>query len=295
MKPCAFDYHDPATVKDAVALLANNENARILAGGQSLMPMMNFRYVQPDALIDINGIAELDGIRLKPGAIEIGAMTRQRTLEFSDDIRIHCPLMAEVLPNIGHRQTRNRGTIGGSLAHADPAAELPMIALSLDATIEAQSVRGSRTVPMAEFSRGYMMTALAPDEMLTKITLPLWPREHGFAFVEFARRRGDFAMAASAVLIVLDARDVVRRVSLTVAGLGATPVRLKDAEQAMMGQAITPALITEAANTASNVETTSDIHAGADYRRHLGRVLTARALVAAVSRARERREKAGHG
>lgn len=294
MKPCAFDYYDPKTVGDAVALLARHDNARILAGGQSLMPMMNFRYVQPDVLIDINGIAELDGISVQGNAIEIGAMTRQRAIEFSQDIRERLPLVAEAVPHIGHRQTRNRGTIGGSLAHADPAAELPMLALALDAVIEAQSPRGKRAMPMAEFAQGFMMTALAPDEILTRVRFPVWPKEHGYAFVEFARRRGDFALAAAAALLVLDARDVVRRISLTIAGLGSHPVRLQDAERLLTGQPLTPALIAEAAATAERIEATTDIHASAEYRRHLARVLTARALGTALARARERL-RSGHG
>jgi carbon-monoxide dehydrogenase medium subunit len=290
MKPCAFAYHDPKTVGDAVKLLASVENARVLAGGQSLVPMMNFRFVQPDALIDINGIGELDGIQVQGEKIVIGAATRQRTLEYSKDIAALVPLMAETIPHIGHRQTRNRGTIGGSIAHADPAAELPMLAVALDATLEAQSVRGTRSIAAADFAQGYMMTALEPDEMLTRITLPVWPKGHGFAFIEFARRRGDFAMAAAAVMVVLDTRGAVNHVSLTLAGVGPRPVRLTDAEAKMKGATPSPALLAEAAEIAGRAEAVGDVHAPAEYRQHLAKVLMGRALKAALARA-----GSGHG
>jgi carbon-monoxide dehydrogenase medium subunit len=286
MKPCAFAYHDPATVDDAVKLLGSLENARVLAGGQSLVPMMNFRYVLPDALIDINGIAELKGISVRGDRIEVGAATRQRDLEYSRDVANLMPLMAETIPHIGHRQTRNRGTLGGSIAHADPAAELPMLAVAYDATLEAASPRGRRSIAAADFAQGYMMTALEPDEMLTKVTLPVWPKGHGFAFIEFARRRGDFAMAAAAVLLLLDARGAVSRVSLTLAGVGPRPVRLTEAETMLTGNVPSSALIAEAAAVAQSSEAVSDVHAPAEYRQHLARVLTGRALNLALTRAR---------
>jgi carbon-monoxide dehydrogenase medium subunit len=285
MKPCAFAYHDPATIDDAASLLASLENARILAGGQSLVPMMNFRYVLPDALIDINGIEELKGISVGGDTIVIGAATRQRELEYSKEIAALIPLMAETMPNIGHRQTRNRGTIGGSIAHADPAAELPMLAVALDATLEAQSVRGRRSIAAGDFAQGYMMTALEPDEMLTRITLPVWPKGHGYAFIEFARRRGDFALAAAAVMVLLDARGAASRVSLTLAGVGPRPLRIPEAERKLTGEVPSPALIAETAAIAGRSEAVGDIHAPAEYRQHLARVLMGRALKAALARA----------
>ncbi len=285
MKPCAFSYFDPTTVSEAAGLLGSKENARVLAGGQSLMPMMNFRYALPDALIDINGVAELDGIKVAGDRLEIGAMTRQRTLEYSDDIRTHCPLLAEAIPHIGHRQTRNRGTIGGSLAHADPAAELLTIAFAQDGVLQAESVRGKRTIPISDFSRGFMATALAPDELLTRVDLSIWPRGHGYAFIEFARRQGDFAIISIAALIVLDGTGAVARVSLTAAGMASRPVRLTEAEELLTGAQVTPAIIADAAAVAARAEADSDIHASADYRRHLARVLTARALKIAGARA----------
>jgi carbon-monoxide dehydrogenase medium subunit len=284
MKPCAFTYYDPATVEDAVALLASKENARLLAGGQSLVPMMNFRYVLPDVLIDINGIKTVQGISVSGNRIAIGGGTRQRTLEYSEEIRTLCPLMAEAIPHIGHRQTRNRGTIGGSLAHADPAAELLAVAVALDAEIEAASTRGRRTIPASEFVHGFMTTALEPDEMLTRVTLPVWPRGHGYSFMEFARRRGDFALGAAAVLLALGKRGEVERVSITVAAVGPRPVRRPESEQSLLGQIPTPELIAQAAERAGDTEATTDVHAGAEYRQHLARVMTRRALTQAVSR-----------
>jgi carbon-monoxide dehydrogenase medium subunit len=285
MKPCAFTYHAPKTLAEALQLYAGQENARLLAGGQSLVPMMNFRYVLPDVLIDINGVPEIEGIKLAGDRIEIGAVTRQRTLEYSDEIKSLCPLMADAIPHIGHRQTRNRGTIGGSLAHADPAAELPAVALALDATIEIRSARGTRTLPIAEFVQGFMMTALGPDEMLTRISLPIWPRGHGYAFQEFARRRGDFAIAAAATLLQLDRTGTVERAAIALAGVGSRPVRISAGEQVLVGKKPTPELLAEAASHATKVEATTDIHASAEYRQHLGGVMTRRALTAALQRA----------
>ncbi len=195
MKPAPFDYHAPRQLKQAAELLAKLPNAKILAGGQSLVPMMNFRYVIVDHLVDLGGLDELRGIAAGDGLLRIGAMTRQRDLEVSPEIAKHCPLMAEALRHVGHRQTRNRGTIGGSLAHADPAAELPAVCAAYDATIHAASVRGIRQIPFREFATGFMATALQPDEMIAAIDLPIWRHGHGHGFHEFARRQGDFAIA----------------------------------------------------------------------------------------------------
>jgi carbon-monoxide dehydrogenase medium subunit len=285
MKAPDFAYNDPTSLAEAVGLLAAHDNARVLAGGQSLMPMLNFRFVQPDRLIDINAIAELNFVRVTPDALEIGAGTRQRTLEYTQDLAAICPLLAEAIPHIGHRQTRNRGTIGGSLAHADPAAELPTVAMALDGVITAASVRGQREIAMRDFVLGFMTTALAPDELLHSVRLPRWPAGHGACFVEFARRHGDFAIVSAAALVLLDAAGAVSRVSLTVAGIGERALRLDAAEAALLGQRPTRAAITEAARLAGEIETQADVHATADYRRHLARMLTARALATAVTRA----------
>src|SRR5215470_1803159 len=189
MKPAPFDYHAPRTLDEVVGLLATLDNSKLLAGGQSLVAMMNFRYVIADHIIDLNNVAGLAGITVSDGRLRIGAMTRQRELEFSPDIAKHCPIMHEALAHVGHRQTRNRGTIGGSLAHADPSAELPMICAAHDAVVEIAGKNGTRRVPFAEFGAGFMTTAVQPDEILTAVELVLWPGGHGYGFQEFARRR----------------------------------------------------------------------------------------------------------
>jgi carbon-monoxide dehydrogenase medium subunit len=284
MKPAPFDYHAPASLEEATALMASLDNAKILAGGQSLVPMMNFRYVIVDHVVDLAQVKELSGIAVANGALRIGAMTRQRELETSPEIAKHCPLMTVALEHIGHRQTRNRGTIGGSLAHADPAAELPAVCAALDATIEITSKRGVRRVAFKDFAAGFMATAVEPDEIVTAIECPLWPGGHGYGFREFSRRHGDFALAGAAVL--LDVGDgIVRRAAIALLGVATRPVRVADAEAALTGQRIDAALIRKAAEVARNVEAISDIHAGSDYRQHLAAVMTARALTDAARRA----------
>ena len=285
MKPAPFDYHAPRHLKDAVELLASLPNARILAGGQSLVPMLNFRYVMVDHLIDLGGITDLRGIAIAEGRLRIGAMTRQRDLETAPEIQQYCPLLVEALRHVGHRQTRNRGTIGGSLAHADPAAELPAVCAAYGALIHIASIRGIRQVAFPEFSTGFMATALAPDEMIAAIDLPVWRQGHGYGFQEFARRRGDFALVGAAALLDIGAGNVVRRAALSLCGVGPSPVRLDAAEGTLVGQPIDSSLIRSAAAAAWLVEPISDIHASADYRRHLAQVLSTRALTDAARRA----------
>ncbi len=285
MKPAPFDYHAPRQLKDAAQLLATLPNAKILAGGQSLVPMMNFRYVVVDHLVDLGHVDDLRGIAVGDGRLRIGAMMRQRDLEVASEIAQHCPLMATALRHVGHRQTRNRGTIGGSLAHADPAAELPAVCAAYDAVLHVASLRGIRQVPFREFSTGFMATALAPDEMIAAIDLPIWRSGHGYGFHEFARRHGDFALAGAAVLLDVGAGNVVRRAALALLGVAATPLRLEAAEARLTGQPLDAGLIRYAAATAWQVEPVADIHAGADYRRHLAQVLSIRALSDAARRA----------
>jgi aerobic carbon-monoxide dehydrogenase medium subunit len=285
MKPAPFDYHAPRQLKEAAELLASLPNAKILAGGQSLVPMMNFRYVIADNLVDLGHVDDLRGIAVIDGRLRVGAMMRQRDLEFSPEVARHCPLMAEALRHVGHRQTRNRGTIGGSLAHADPAAELPAICAAYDAIVHLASIRGIRAVPFREFSLGYMATALTPDEMIAAIELPIWRLGHGHGFHEFARRQGDFALAGAAALLDLGSGSVVRRAALALFGVAEQPVRVEAAEAALLGKPIDSATIQSAAAAAWLVEPISDIHAGGDYRRHLAQVLSARALADAARRA----------
>ena len=285
MKPAPFDYHAPKQLAEAADLLATLSNAKVLAGGQSLVPMMNFRYVMVDHLVDLGGIEDLHGIEVVEGMLRIGAMTRQRDIEQSAEVAKYCPLMTEALHHVGHRQTRNRGTIGGSLAHADPAAELPAVCAAYDATIHLASVRGLRAVPFREFTTGFMATALEADEMIAAIDLPIWRQGHGYGFQEFARRHGDFALAGAAALLDVGANNIVRNAALALCGVAASPIRVEAAEVRLAGQPLDAALIQSAAAAAWLVEPLSDIHASGDYRRHLAQVLSTRALTDAARRA----------
>src|SRR3984957_9863818 len=201
MKPPPFSYHDPRTAADVVGLLGSLDNAKLLAGGQSLMPMLNMRFVLPDHVIDLNRVDGLSYIRERDGAIEIGAMTRQRDIEFSDLVRERCPLMHEAITQVGHRQTRNRGTLGGSLCHLDPSAELVSVAAAVDAKVAVTGKNGTRSIAFSNFPAGYMMPSIELDELVTGATFPCWAAGHGYAFVEFARRHGDFAIVSAAGLV----------------------------------------------------------------------------------------------
>jgi aerobic carbon-monoxide dehydrogenase medium subunit len=285
MKPPPFSYYDPGSVEDAVKLLGSLENAKILAGGQSLMPMLNMRYVLPDHVIDLNKIDGLSYIREVGDALEIGAMTRQRELEFSDVVRQRCPIMHEALLQVGHRQTRNRGTIGGSLSHLDPAAELPTICAAHDAVITVQGTNGPRDIPFAEFPAGYMTPSIEIDELVTGIKIPLWPAGHGYGFEEFARRHGDFAMASAAALLVVDGDGKITRASVTIGGVGTAPVRMGGIEQALVGGDGSEDRLRELCEECRTIESIGDVYASAEYRQHLATVMSRRALVKAYGRA----------
>ena len=284
MKPPPFSYHDPETVADAVGLLSKLENAKLLAGGQSLMPMLNMRYVLPDHIIDLNKVKELFYLKESNGALVVGAMTRQRDLEFSDDVKARHPIIHEALLNVGHRQTRNRGTVGGSLCHLDPSAEIPTVALALDATVTASGPNGKRDIKIAQFPVDYMTTAVQPDEILVEIRFPAWPKGHGYGFVEFARRHGDFAIASAAALLEEDASGKIKRVSLTIGGVSKTPVRMPNVEKALLGQTASEDLFRDACEECRKLEALADVHAPANYRQHLATVMSRRALMAAHSR-----------
>ena len=285
MKPPPFSYHRPDSLPQTLDFLATLDDPKILAGGQSLMPMMNFRYVMPANIIDINRVAELSTVEETGGALRIGAMARQRDLELSDLVQRRCPLLHEALLNVGHVQTRNRGTIGGSLSHLDPAAEMPAVLHAHDATLHAASKRGTRDIAMADWSQGFMTPNLEPDEILTAITIPCWPDGHGYGFVEFARRHGDFAMAGAAVLLTLDGGGKIDRASVALTGVDNGPVRLPETEAALIGQSPSPALFESAAAHASSVPGIEDVHASKEYRRKLAVVMTKRALGQALDRA----------
>jgi carbon-monoxide dehydrogenase medium subunit len=260
-----------------VGLLGKLDNAKLLAGGQSLMPMLNMRFVQPDHIVDINLVEGLSGIKESGGALEIGAMTRQRDLEFSDLIKAKCPLLHQAIMHIGHRQTRNRGTIGGSLCHLDPAAELVSVCAAHDATVMAAGPNGTREIAFADFPAGYLTPAIELNEIVTTIRIPLWPAGHKAAFIEFSRRHGDFAIVSAAALLQID-NGKISRASVTVGGVAVAPVRVSDIEKAVTGEAPSSRLFAKACESCRSIDAMADIHASADYRQHLAAVLSRRAL-----------------
>jgi carbon-monoxide dehydrogenase medium subunit len=279
LKPPRFTYHCPGSLGEALGLLASLPNARPLAGGQSLMPMLNFRLASPDHLVDLNALAELAFIREDADAIVIGALTRQRDIETSTLVARRVPLMADAIRLVGHRQTRNRGTLGGSLAHFDPSAELPAVATALDAEIKVASKRGERTLRMAQFGRGLLSTALESDEIVTEVRFPAWPQGHGHGFQEFARRHGDFAVASAAALVVTS-NGAIARASLTLGGVSPMPMRVPEAEALLKARAT----IAEAAEACSRIEAMEDPTYPAWYRRKLAVGLARRALEQAMER-----------
>jgi carbon-monoxide dehydrogenase medium subunit len=290
VKPPRFDYHAPRTVDEALALLARYDGeAKLLAGGQSLVPLLNFRLSRPAALVDLNRVAGLAGIAEHDGEVRLGAMTRQRAIEFSPVVARRLPLLGEATRWVGHLPIRTRGTIGGSIAHADPSAEYPAVLAALEGTVVARSPGGERTVGADELFRTYLTTSLGPGEILTEVRLPAMAEGAGYAFEEFARRHGDFAIVGIAAVVVADGARCARA-RLATAGAGPVPVRLRAAEAILERDGLGDEAVRAASERAAElVEPDSDIHASADYRRHLTRVLTARALARAVARTREPR------
>jgi CO/xanthine dehydrogenase FAD-binding subunit len=289
MKPVAFAYHRPASLDEALDLLSEHgDEAKILAGGQSLVPAMNFRLAQPAVLIDINRVAELAFLeQAKDGGVRIGAMTRQRAAEQSALVAARAPLVHQALPHIAHVQIRNRGTVGGSVAHADPAAELPAVVLALSGRMRAQSRRGSRWIAAADFFTGLLSTALAADEILVEIELPPAPARAGHAFVELARRSGDYALAGVAVQVARDERGRIAGARIALLGVGEGPVLAGAAAATLVGHEPSDELFRAAADacTTSDIDPHGDVHATPAYRRHLAGVLTRRALAAACAAA----------
>lgn len=285
MKPSPFSLHLPESLPEALELLASRDNARVIAGGQSLMPMLNLRLAFPDDVIDLNGIAELAGLREDGGDVVIGAMTRQRDIEFSSLVAERLPLLKEAILNVGHRQTRNRGTLGGSVCHLDPSAEQPTIAIAMDARLSLRSVRGERTVSMREFAVDLMTSCLEPDELLVAVRFTPWPARAGHAFVEYGRRHGDFAIVSAAVLVLLDANGAVERCSLTLGGVASVPFRVEAAERVLQGRLPTGAVVREACAQAAQCEAVSDPAYPAWYRQRLAQRLLERALAKALERA----------
>ena len=291
MKPAPFAYFAPTTVDEALTLLTEHGyDAKLLAGGQSLIPTMNFRLAQPAVLIDLNNIPDLAYIQPTPeGGLRIGAMTRQRALEKSALIRQHAPLIHATMPYIAHVQIRNRGTIGGSLAHADPAAELPVIAVALDAQLKVRSKLGERQVSAQDFYVALFTTDLAPDELLAEIILPPLRPRTGWSFQEVARRRGDYAIVGVAAKVTLDALGRCDDARLVFLSVGEGPVQAHKAMALLQGEQPTPDLIVAVAETCAtqDIDPTAEIHASVAYRRHLAKVLARRALTEAFQRAKQ--------
>lgn len=262
------------------------DNARVIAGGQSLMPMLNLRLAYPDHLIDLNAIEGLAYIREQGDEVLIGAMTSQRTIEFSEVIKRRMPLMAEAILAVGHRQTRNRGTIGGSLCHLDPSAELPLVAAALDATVVVSSVGKVRHVAMADFGAGFMTPAIEADEVVTELRFKPWAPGHGWAFTEYSRRKGDFAVVAAAALLELADDGRIARAMLALGGVGATPIRMQASEEMLLGKTATTDLFARAAAPCADIDALEDPHIPAWYRQRLARSLAQRVLDTAFRRAR---------
>jgi carbon-monoxide dehydrogenase medium subunit len=289
VKPAPFEYHAPSTAADAVALLHElGDAAKPIAGGQSLVPMLALRLAVFDHLVDLGRVDELRGIERRDGAVRIGAMTPQAVAERSADVTAAVPLLARALPLVGHFQIRNRGTVGGSIAHADPASELPAVALALDAELDVLGPDGSRTVAASEFFTGTWTTALADDELVTAVTFPVWSGRCGFAVEEFARRHGDFAVAGAAVAVEVGDGDRVARCGIGLFGLGSTPERGAAAEAAVVGTAVGDVDADEVGRLAMSAleAVPSDLHGSDDYRRRVGAAMVARALRAASEEAR---------
>jgi CO/xanthine dehydrogenase FAD-binding subunit len=287
MKPAPFDYCCPDTIDEAVEVLAANvDDAKLMAGGQSLTPMLNFRVVRPALIIDISRLLELEYVRKRgDGGLTIGALTRHRVLETSALVASRFPVIPETMHNVAHLAIRNRGTIGGSLSHADPAAELPMLSRLLDAVIVARSVRGEREIPASEFFVAPLTTALDDDEIVVRVELPGLPAGMGWCFQEFARRAGDFALAAVGVLLDVQGGEI-HQARVAMMGVGDTPMRRPEAEAVLTGKALSDEVMADAVHAAcDSLQPNTDLHASPEFRRHLAGVLMERVTRKAWQRA----------
>lgn len=288
MKPAPFEYFAPTTLSEALDILhQHGGDAKVLAGGQSLVPLLSFRLVKPGAVVDINNIADLAYIRPADGAIQIGALTRQSDVLASDAVRRACPLLSHAMSLVGHPATRNRGTLCGSLAHADPAAEPAAVATVLNADLVVQSSRGRRVLKPDQFFVSYFTTALEPDEIVTEVRYPALGARTGWEFLEVSRRHGDFAVVAVAVVVTLGERNSIQGASVVLGGVGGTPVRARAVEEALVNSNATDDSLAKAAELVkAEIEPETDIHASATYRKDVAAVLVRRALQSAARRAR---------
>jgi CO/xanthine dehydrogenase FAD-binding subunit len=290
MKPAPFEYYSPLEVQETLNLLDRyGDEAKILAGGQSLMPLINLRLARPGVIIDINRLRNLDAISTAPdGGLTIGALARQRTLERSTIIQEQNPMLAAAMPLIGHFQIRNRGTIGGSLVHADPAAELPAVSLLLGGEFLLRSNSGARLVAAADFFLGYLATGCRPGELLTEIRLPKWRIGEAWAVVEVARRKGDFALVGVALRAGLDGASTLQNTGIVMFGVGGKPQRMEHGEALLNGRRIDQSLLSELSRVvAEELDPDPDVHASAAYRKEVGGVLVRRALQSALAKAKE--------
>jgi carbon-monoxide dehydrogenase medium subunit len=290
MKPAPFEYHVPDSLEQALDLMSQHaDDAKILAGGQSLVPAMNFRIAQPGMLIDLNRVAELSYVREEGTVIRIGAMSRERHVEFDPSIAKHLPLLHEAAPNIAHPQIRNRGTIGGSIVNADPAAELPVLMLALDARLKVMNVSGERWIDAKDFFIGMFTTAVEPDEILVEIELPFMAERTGWSFMEVAPRAGDYALMGVAAQVTLDEDGKCINAKLVYLNAGDGPVDAKDAAQSLVGEKLDDKLIEAAASMASEKEITpyGNVHTSPEFQTHLAKVLTRKTLKQALQRAGE--------
>ena len=286
MKPAPFNLLRPRSIDEALALLqSHGEEAKVLAGGQSLVPLMNFRLAQPRNLIDLNGVEGLDRVKFDDQTLSFGAMVRQRDIERSAAIAERLPIFREAIEQVGHPAIRNRGTVGGSLVHADPSAELPLLAVALDATFHLQSAQASRSVAAQDFYQGYLLTDIAPDELLIAIDFPLPPPNSGWCCTEIARRHGDFAIVAVAVLLGCGQDRRIDFARIALGGVGPAPLRIIAAEEALLDQGLGDEIFRAAGDIAAQgLDPPADIHASSSYRRHLTGVLVHRALATAERR-----------
>ncbi|MGG3886231.1 FAD binding domain-containing protein [Brevibacillus panacihumi] len=287
MKPAAFDYLRPSTVEEACQYLQEyGEEGKLIAGGQSLVPILNMRLSTPECLIDISGLEELKYIREEGDWLHIGALTRQRDVERSALVREKTPLLAEALPYIGHMQTRNRGTFGGSLVHADPTAEIPLSLLALQAAVVIQSAEETREVNVEDFFITYLTTDLMPNEMLREVKIPTGSIPKGYSFQEYSRKHGDFALVAAACVLDVDEQERIASVRLTLGGVDAVPVLAREVEGLILGEKLTDSLLLEAGRAAAaDIDPEGDLHASREYRLHLAQVFAARVLETAYHRA----------
>lgn len=287
MKPAAFDFTAARSLEEALAVLTQyGDEAKVIAGGQTLGPMLNMRLLMPQVLVDVNGIESLAGPRPSDAGLGLGALTRQADLEDDAGLAAHQPLVAAAIPHIAHRAIRNRGTVGGSLVHADPAAEWGALAHALDAELVIAAADGTRSVAPEDFFVGILTTAVEPEELLVEVRLPAWPEGAGWSFLEFSRRHGDFALAGVACRLQLDAGQCCTDARLGLIGVGDMPLRARDAEAVLVGERVSPELFRATAEAAARaIDPMTDLHASADYRRQLTRVLVADALAQAADRA----------